>query len=115
MPPRSRTVAVGAFLFMVLVLSGMSIFFLAPDIFEPNAALYTPLKDVIGLTEGSAVRLSGRYVGTLKRMDLVEIETQPYWKLSLEIHKFAQDKIRADSVASSKTQGLLGKKYINIT
>lgn len=115
MPPRNRTLAVGIITFVAIVVSGLAIFFLKSDFFQKKYTLYTRFKDVIGLTEGSAVRLSGRFVGTLTRLDLIEVDGDPVWKLTLEVQERFQSQIRENSIATAQTQGLLGKKYVNLS
>jgi phospholipid/cholesterol/gamma-HCH transport system substrate-binding protein len=68
------------------------------------------------LREGADVRLTGIYVGSVAK-----IRVSPYAdkdravQLDLKIMRTFQNDIRADSVASVNTVGLLGDSYVDVT
>ncbi len=62
-----------------------------------------------GLKEGSGIVIAGVTVGRVRNISLVNYQAQVVMTLSSNL------KIQEDSIASVKTQGLVGEKYIEIT
>jgi len=62
-----------------------------------------------GLKVGSSVVIAGVKVGSVKRIILDEYQARAIVNLPLDI------KIQEDAIASIKTKGLIGEKYIEIT
>jgi phospholipid/cholesterol/gamma-HCH transport system substrate-binding protein len=69
---------------------------------------------VKGLHPGSEVSLSGLRIGTIKTITVANDDTKSL-VVELAINKDMKDKIREDSVASIKTQGMLGDKYVEVS
>ena len=65
--------------------------------------------DTGGLRTGSAVEIAGVEVGRVKRIRLEDYEARVFIKLNQSL------KIQEDSIASIKTKGLIGEKYVEIT
>jgi phospholipid/cholesterol/gamma-HCH transport system substrate-binding protein len=65
--------------------------------------------DTGGLRTGSAVEIAGVEVGRVKRISLEDYEARVLIKLTQSL------KIQEDSIASIKTKGLIGEKYVEIT
>ena len=65
--------------------------------------------DTGGLRTGSAVEIAGVEVGRVKRISLEDYEARVLIKITQSL------KIQEDSIASIKTKGLIGEKYIEIT
>lgn len=70
--------------------------------------------DVKGLHYGSEVSLSGLRVGVVKNI-VISPEDTKLLTLELSISKSMRDRIRKDSVAVIRTQGMLGDKYVEIS
>lgn len=65
--------------------------------------------DTGGLRTGSAVEIAGVEVGRVKRISLEDYEARVLIKITQSL------KIQEDSIASIKTKGLIGEKYVEIT
>jgi phospholipid/cholesterol/gamma-HCH transport system substrate-binding protein len=62
-----------------------------------------------GLTSGASVVISGVSVGRVKEVSLEEYEAMVVMQIPREIA------IQEDAIASIKTRGLIGEKYVEIT
>ncbi|MFM8268839.1 MAG: MlaD family protein [Pseudomonadota bacterium] len=82
--------------------------------FHSNYELNARFKDVKGLHSGSEVSLSGLRIGIVKEIRVSQDDSKEMIAI-LQISSSAKDRIRADSLATLKTQGVLGDKYIELT
>ena len=122
MPQRQRVtwaqLRVGTMVIISLVVLAVGIFFISGQagFFSRRYTLKAYTSDAGGLREGAQVRLTGVAVGKLKR-----IEISPYHEraraveLVMSVARTYQNEIRADSIASIETVGLLGESYVNLT
>lgn len=62
-----------------------------------------------GLKVGSSITIAGVEVGRVKRIELEDYEARIILRLQEDV------KIQEDAIASIKTKGLIGEKYIAIT
>jgi len=62
-----------------------------------------------GLKVGSSVVIAGVEVGRVKRITLDDYQSRVVLNLPLDV------KIQEDAIASIKTKGLIGEKYVEIT
>ena len=62
-----------------------------------------------GLKSGSSVVIAGVEVGRVKRVDLDDYQAKVVLNIPLNV------KIQEDAIASIKTKGLIGEKYVEIT
>jgi phospholipid/cholesterol/gamma-HCH transport system substrate-binding protein len=62
-----------------------------------------------GLKSGSSVVIAGVEVGRVKRVALDDYQAKIFMNLPLDV------KIQEDAIASIKTKGLIGEKYVEIT
>lgn len=62
-----------------------------------------------GLKSGSSVVIAGVEVGRVKRVILDDYQAKVFLNLPLNL------KIQEDAIASIKTKGLIGEKYVEIT
>jgi phospholipid/cholesterol/gamma-HCH transport system substrate-binding protein len=101
-----------------LAILAVGIFFISGQVgfFSRRYTLKAYTSDAGGLREGAQVRLAGVAVGNLKR-----IRISPYHEraraveLVMSVARTYQNQIRADSIASIETVGLLGESYVNLT
>jgi phospholipid/cholesterol/gamma-HCH transport system substrate-binding protein len=115
---KSRNVAVGIFVLVGLLLSGVVIFLIGDErrLFNSSESYSTSFPDVQGLKAGAPVRMGGIDIG---HVDDVGYSTKDgkdttiYVKFS--IVKSEARRIRTDSKARIATKGLLGDKIIEIT
>ena len=70
------------------------------------------MPQVQGLGKGSVVSLSGVPVGNVERIEFVPGSSEV--EVNITVQKSAQRKITEGSLASIKTQGALGDKYVYI-
>ena len=122
MPQRQRLtwaqLRVGLMVIISLAILAIGIFFISGQrgFFSRRYTLKAYASDAAGLREGAQVRLAGVAVGNLKR-----IRISPYperaraVELVMAVARTYQDQIRADSIASIETVGLLGESYVNLT
>jgi phospholipid/cholesterol/gamma-HCH transport system substrate-binding protein len=71
--------------------------------------LYAVYTDIGGLKEGAAVVVAGVEVGRVKSISLEDYKA----KVILSVQQGLE--IQDDAIASIKTKGLIGEKYIQIT
>ena len=102
-------VALGALAFMI------SIIVLGGDhfLFSNTVTLRTRFPQVQGLAQGSIVSLAGVPIGNIKKLRFVPNVTDI--EVEMDISKEQLSRITKGSLASIKTQGALGDKYIYIT
>jgi phospholipid/cholesterol/gamma-HCH transport system substrate-binding protein len=122
MPQQERVqwakLRVGILVIVALVVFAIGVFFISGQegIFTRHYTLKAYLASAGGLREGADVRLTGIYVGSVAK-----IRISPYpdkergVELDLKIARRFQNEIRADSVASVNTVGLLGDSYVDVT
>jgi MlaD protein len=112
----SKSFWLGVFIFGALVILSAGVFLIGDRQFLFNATF--PLKagfqNVGGLNPGADVRVGGIRAGTVQD---IELPDQPEGKVNvvMKLRSSARSLIRKDSVASIKTEGLLGDKYVEIT
>ncbi|MBN1881140.1 MAG: MCE family protein [Deltaproteobacteria bacterium] len=112
-----QEIRVGIFIFIGIVLAFVMIFSIGgqEQLFQSQYDLYANFTDVAGLREGAPVRLSGVDVGTVSRIWFLSDIDAKMLGVELRLDSRVQERIRKDSVASIKTMGVLGDKYISIT
>lgn len=105
---------VGLFVLIGTIALAISIVMFGGDqlLFARTYELRTVLKDVQGLAPGSIVSLSGLTVGNVKRIQFEPKSSE--LMIIMEIETKHKDRITTDAVASARTQGALGDRYIYI-
>ena len=109
---------VGIMVIVSLAVFAIGVFFISGQVgfFTRHYTLKAYLPSAGDLREGAQVRLAGISVG-----NVVKIRISPYTdkqravEIDLKIARTFQNEIRADSVASVETVGLLGDSYVDIT
>ncbi len=102
------TVAFFGFVFILFNISG------GDGVFSSKYSLLARFKHVKGLHYGSEVSLAGLRVGVVKNIEISKDDGKTL-VVELSIQKGMKDRIRKDSTASVRTQGMLGDKYIEVT
>ncbi len=115
---KSRNVAVGIFVLVGLLLSGLVIFLIGDErrLFNPAEDYRTSFPDVQGLKAGAPVRMGGIDIGNVEDVGYSTKDgkdTTIYVKFS--IVKSEARRIRTDSRVRIATKGLLGDKIIEVT
>lgn len=108
---------VGLFVSLGLLLAMITIFMLGGEhsFFTRYYTLYTNFGSISGLRVGAPVQLAGLKVGFVDGIRFNPTIEKKEVLIVLKIQKKFEKRIRADSVATVETQGLLGDKFIYIT
>ena len=122
MPQRERVkwaqLRVGVLVIVALVLFAVGIFFISGQVgfFTGHYTIKAYLSTAGDLREGAQVRLTGIAVGSVKHVRISPFpEARRAVEVDLEISREFKKEIRADSVASIETVGLLGDAYVELT
>ena len=113
--PAARLIGVGVFVVGGLVIFALGLFmigdrrFLFDDLFMVNAEF----AQVAGLRDGAAVRVNGLEAG-----EVLDIAIPPSpagrFRVRLRLREELRPLVRADSVASIRTDGIVGGRYVQI-
>ena len=109
---------VGLLVLVSLVVLGAGIFFISGQVgfLSRRYTLKTYFASAGGLHEGAEVRLAGIAVGNVDKIQLSPfIEPARAAEVIIRVGPRYQEQIRADSIASIETAGLLGDGFIDIT
>jgi phospholipid/cholesterol/gamma-HCH transport system substrate-binding protein len=101
-----------------LAILAMGIFFISGQVgfFSRRYTLKAYISEAGGLREGAQVRLAGVAVGNVKQVQISPyIERARAVEIVMGVARAYQKEIRADSIASIETVGLLGESYVDIT
>ncbi len=104
-------VSVGFFLLVgILSLAYISVNLGQMEIFGSKGYnVYAFFDKAGGVKEGSVVEIAGVQVGTVEGIELEEYQAKLILKINPDI------KLQEDAIASIKTKGLIGEKYVQIT
>jgi phospholipid/cholesterol/gamma-HCH transport system substrate-binding protein len=110
-------VRVGLFVLLGIVLVMVIIFMLGSEgkMFERHYTLYTKFKDISGLRVGAPVQLGGVRIGMVDGIHFSKDLAEKDILIELSLNKKYEDRVRADSIATINTQGLLGDKFIFVS
>lgn len=111
------SLVVGGFLIATLATLAMAILLLSSDrgIFTPQYRLVANFENVLGLIPGAPVWLAGKEVGRVESVGFDAEDISAPLRAVLRIETSVQPRIRADSMASIGTIGLLGDSYIELS
>ncbi len=102
-------IAFGISILIVITLSGDQ------KLFEKSYTLETTFKNTSGLIKGAAVRLSGVRMGAVTGLGFAK---QPVGdkviQVTMKLTKEGMSRLNPDSMATIRTEGLLGDKFIEI-
>lgn len=109
---------VGALVIVSLGLFAIGIFFISGQVgfLSRRYTVKAYFSGAAGLREGAQVRLAGIAAGNVDRLGISPYpERGRAVEVVMRITRAYQDQIRADSVATMETVGLLGESYVDIT
>ena len=109
---------VGILVAVSLVVLAVGVFLISGQMgfLSRKYSLKAYLSDASGLREGSQVQLAGIPIGNVKAIRVSSYaEPLRAVEIDMTLRKRYQDQIRADSVVTTESAGLLGEKYINIS
>lgn len=110
--------AAGLFFILGLGLIAVSVFFIGLDrgLTQPKFHVIALFNEVGGLVEGSPIRISGVDVGVVGGIDFLnEPINNRSLKVRLDIYKKYEFQFRKCSKISIRTEGVLGRKLIEIS
>lgn len=84
-------------------------------LFAKSDVLKACLGDIGGLKKGATVTMGGMAIGKVTSIDFQEGEITSLIAVSMQIRSDFRPRIKADSIPSVKTQGMLGDRYIEIS
>ena len=110
---------VGVLIISGLVVLAVGIFFISGEVggfLTRHYTLKAYFPGAESLRDGAQVRLAGIVVGNVEGIKLSPFtDPRKAVQVNMKVTQKYQDQIRADSVATIETAGLLGEAYINIT
>ncbi|HEU5191158.1 MAG TPA: outer membrane lipid asymmetry maintenance protein MlaD [Methylomirabilota bacterium] len=103
-------VAVGVFLLIgILALGWLSVRLGRVDLFSsPGYVVFADFPSVGGLKAGSSVEIAGVEIGRVDRITLSDYQARVEMVIRGDV------KLQEDTIASIKTRGLIGEKFIKI-
>jgi len=112
----STAFRLGFFVVTTLLILAAGIFLIGNKkfLFSPTYRLKADFPNVSGLNNGADVRVGGIHEGTVTRIDLPSRSDQKV-TVEMSMERSTQNVIKKDSIASIKTEGLLGDKYIEVS
>ena len=112
----SQTFRLGLFIVATLAVLMVGVFLIGKreSLFQSNYSVKAQFQNVAGLADGADVRVGGLHEGTVKQIHLPQ---RPDGKVTvtMDLAKSTRDVVKQDSVASIKSDGLVGDKYIEIS
>ncbi len=112
----SRAFRLGLFIVTTLLILATGVFLIGEKrfSFRRTYRLEAEFQNVAGLDNGADVRVGGIHLGTVK---YISLPSGPSGKLTvvMDMADSTKNIIRQDSVATIKTEGLLGDKYVEVS
>jgi phospholipid/cholesterol/gamma-HCH transport system substrate-binding protein len=112
----SRTFRLGVFIVAGLAVLACGVFLIGSkkSLFEKTYRIKAEFQNVAGLNEGSDVRVGGVHRGTVKH---IQLPARPDQKIvvAMDLNANTRAVVRKDSVASIKSEGLMGDQYVEIS
>lgn len=112
----ARLAGVGVFVVVGVLLFAIGLFMIGDRqmAFAKKFTLYTDFTKITGLEPGAVVRVSGAKAGSVKDIETPGSPTGKF-RVRMEIAESLHPLVRTDSVASIKTEGLVGGSYLGIS
>ena len=113
---KSSSINVGFFVLASIVALIIFIFMLGGDnkLFTRSYKVQTSFTNVAGLSEGASVRLSGVRIGSVKEIKFPKDTDKNFIVVLMHVKEDGVRRIGTDAIATIKTEGLLGDRYIEI-
>jgi phospholipid/cholesterol/gamma-HCH transport system substrate-binding protein len=99
---------------LAVLLAGVFLIGSRESLFQSTYQVKAQFQNVAGLAGGADVRVGGLHEGTVKQ---IQLPNQPDGKVTvtMDLQKSSHDVLKKDSVASIKSEGLIGDKYVEIS
>ncbi len=113
---RVLNLKVGIFVLISLIIFLVFIFTLGGEsgLFKRTYKVQTSFTNTTGLSQGAPVRLSGVLIGSVKEIQFPEKPDENFIIVLMEVNEEGIKRIGPDAIATIRTEGLLGDKYIEI-
>jgi phospholipid/cholesterol/gamma-HCH transport system substrate-binding protein len=112
----SQTFRLGLFIVAALAVLVAGVFLIGSQesLFQSTYRVNAQFQNVAGLADGADVRVGGLHQGTVKH---IQLPNRPDGKVtvSMDVQKATRDVLKKDSIASIKSEGLIGDKYVEIS
>jgi phospholipid/cholesterol/gamma-HCH transport system substrate-binding protein len=112
----SQAFRLGLFIVAGLAALAAGVFFIGSgkSLFQSTYRVKAEFQNVVGLSEGAGVRVGGLHQGTVRQ---IQLPNRPDGKMIviMDLDKPTRDVLKTDSVASIKSEGLIGDKYVEIS
>jgi phospholipid/cholesterol/gamma-HCH transport system substrate-binding protein len=112
----SRVARLGAFIFVTLAVLAAGVFIIGSKeyLFRSTYQLKAQFDNVAGLSAGADVQVGGVHSGTVQSIALPHNPGEKVTVL-MSLEKSTHEIIKADSVASIETEGVLGNQFVAIS
>lgn len=116
-PTQAVQIRVGLVIVTALVILGATIFLMGKErrFFESKVPFEIRFSRTIGLREGAPVSLTGVRVGSVESLTFAPDVQDNYIVVRVNVVGEVVGRIRSDTVARIRTQGVLGDKYIELS
>ena len=113
---KPSAIKVGIFVLASIATLIIFVFMLGGDtkFFTRNYKVQTSFTNVAGLSEGASVRLSGVRIGSVKEIKFPKDIDKNFIVVLMDVKQDGVKRIGSDAIATIKTEGLLGDRYIEI-
>lgn len=115
MMPSARSVGVGVFVVGGLLLFALGLFMIGDRrmLFAEQFDVYADFQQVAGLQDGAPVRVNGMGAGEVTDIAIPAAPTGRF-RVRMRVRNDLNPLVRTDSVASIRTDGLVGSRYVHI-
>ena len=112
----SRAARLGAFIVAAATILAAGIFLIGGKqyLFTPTYRLQARFASVVGLDSGAEVRVGGVHSGSVRSVNLPGKPTDQI-TVWMDLDRSTHNIIKQDSIATIKTEGLLGNEYVAIS
>ena len=115
MMPAARLIGVGAFVVGGLLIFALGLFMIGDrrSLFAEQFSVHAEFAQVAGLQDGAAVRVSGMEAGEVTNI-AIPLSPAGRFRVRMRLREELRPLVRVDSVASIRTDGIVGGRYVQI-
>lgn len=114
---RKNKLVVGGFFVLMAAVAAVAILIFSDNLtlLKRRSRFFASFKNAAGLNVGAPIKMGGVDIGSVQSVHISTTSDSPLILLSLTVYAPYNDLMKADSVASLETQGMLGDSFLNIT